>query len=58
MTDMQDGAALLYAHVMASAQDFAILGHQSSANWNATFRGTLLRLLHGSNETGILVHDE
>lgn len=55
-TNMQNGAALLHAHVMTSAQDLAILGHQGSANRNTALGGTFLRLLHGSNEARVLVH--
>jgi hypothetical protein len=57
-TDMQHGAALLHAHIMASAQDLAIFGDQTSANRNAAFGVALLCLLHGSDESGFLVHDE
>lgn len=57
-TDMQHGAALLHAHIMTSAQDLAIFGDQTSTNGNAALGVALLCLLHGSDESGFLVHDE
>ena len=57
-TDMQHGATLLHTHVMASAQDLAVLGHQTGTNRNAALGVALLCLLHSCDESGFLAHDE
>lgn len=51
---MYGRAVFLDAHVVASAQDFAVCGYETGSDGHAAFRGTFLRFLEGGLEADVL----
>lgn len=53
---MQGGASFLNAHIVSTAENLAILGHQSCTDRDSTFSGAFLCLLQGGDEASVCFH--